>query len=41
MIGFSVPPSRYDPKGGHLPIAIQRVDQAISQVKLVMAAAGG
>ena len=28
-------------KGGHLPIAIERVDQAINQVKLCMAAAGG
>ena len=28
-------------KGGHLPIAIERVDQAINQVKLGMAAAGG
>jgi len=28
-------------KGGHLPIAIERVDQAINQVRLGMAAAGG
>ena len=28
-------------KGGHLPIAIERVDQAINQVQLGMAAAGG
>jgi hypothetical protein len=28
-------------KGGHLPIAIQRVDEAINQVRLGMAAAGG
>ena len=28
-------------KGHHLPIAIERVDQAISQVKMGMAAAGG
>jgi hypothetical protein len=27
-------------KGGHLPIAIERVDQAINQVKLGMAAGG-
>jgi hypothetical protein len=28
-------------KGGHLPLAIQRVDEAIHQVQLGMAAAGG
>jgi len=28
-------------KGGHLPIAIERVDQAIKQVRMGMAAAGG
>jgi hypothetical protein len=28
-------------KGGHLPTAIERVDQAINQVRLGMAAAGG
>ena len=28
-------------KGGHLPIAIERIDQAINQVHLGMAAAGG
>ena len=28
-------------KGGHLPIAIERVDQAINQVKKGMAGAGG
>ena len=28
-------------KGGHLPIAIERVDEAINQVRLGMAAAGG
>jgi hypothetical protein len=28
-------------KGGHLPIAIMRVDEAINQVRLGMEAAGG
>lgn len=28
-------------KGGHLPIAIERVDQAINQVRLGIAAGGG
>ena len=28
-------------KGGHLPIAIQRIDQAINQVRLGMIAGGG